>query len=96
MLATGGGAPCFFNNMEYMSQRGTTVFLDVPIPVIVQRMQGAQITDRPLLRELDPNQLVLEYTAKFEKRLPIYRQAHITIDQDTTLEELVAQLQARS
>ena len=96
VLATGGGAPCFFNNMEYMNQRGTTVFLDVPIAIIVQRMQGAQITDRPLLRELDPNQLVLEYTAKFEKRLPIYRQAHITIDQNTTLEKLVALLSARS
>ena len=96
VLATGGGAPCFFNNMQYMNQQGITVFLDVPIPVIVQRMQGQQITDRPLLHELDQNRLVQEYTAKFEKRLPIYRQVHITIDQDTTLEELVAQLSARS
>ena len=96
VLATGGGAPCFFNNMQYMNQQSTTVFLDVPIATIVQRMQGTQITDRPLLQELDPNQLVQEYTAKFEKRLPIYRQAHITIDQNTTLEKLVALLSARS
>ncbi len=96
VLATGGGAPCFFDNMDYMNQHGTTIFLDVLIPVIMQRMQGQQITDRPLLRELDQNQLVQEYTAKFEKRLPVYRQAHIIIDQDTTLEELVALLSARS
>ena len=96
VLATGGGAPCFFDNMEYMNRQGTTVFLDVPIPVIVQRMQGAQITDRPLLRELDQNELVQEYTAKFEKRLPIYRQAPISIDQNTILEQLVASLLARS
>ena len=67
VLATGGGAPCFFDNMEYMNQRGTTVFLDVPIATIVQRMQGQQVADRPLLRELDQNRLVQEYTAKFEK-----------------------------
>ena len=91
VLATGGGTPCFFNNMAYIKQHGTTVFLDVPIPVIVQRMQGAQITDRPLLRELDQNQLVQEYTAKFEKRLPVYRQAHIAINENTTPEELAAQ-----
>ena len=96
VLATGGGAPCFFDNMEYMNQRGTTVFLDVPIPVIVQRMQGQQVADRPLLRELDQNQLVQEYTAKFEKRLPVYRQAHVTIDQNTTPEELAALLSTRS
>ena len=96
VLATGGGAPCFFDNMEYMNRQGTTVFLDVPIATIVQRMQGTQITDRPLLRELDQNQLVQEYTAKFEKRLPVYRQAHITIDQNTTLEQLVALLSTRS
>ncbi len=96
VLAAGGGAPCFFDNMDYMNQRGTTIFLDVPIPVIVQRMQGTQVTDRPLLQELDQNQLVQEYTTKFEKRLPVYRQAHITVNQDTTLEELVALLSARS
>ncbi len=92
VLATGGGAPCFFDNLARMNRSGTTIFLDMPIAIIVQRMQGTQITERPLLQELDQNQLVQEYTAKFEKRLPIYRQAHITISQNTTLEELVALL----
>ena len=96
VLATGGGAPCFFNNLALMSQSGTTIFLDVPVEVIVQRMQGAQVTDRPLLQALDQTQLAREYTAKFEKRLPVYRQAHITIDQNTTLEELTTRLLARS
>ncbi len=96
VLATGGGAPCFFDNLALMNQSGTTIFLDVPIATIVQRMQGQQITDRPLLQELDQNQLVQEYTAKFEKRLPVYRQAHITIDQNTKLEELVARLLIKS
>ena len=96
VVATGGGTPCFYDNMKYMNRQGTTVFLDVPIATIVQRMQGAQVADRPLLRELDQNQLVQEYTAKFEKRLPVYRQAHVTIDQNTTLEELTALLATRS
>ena len=96
VLATGGGAPCFYDNLDYMKQHGTTVFLDVPIATIVQRMQGAQITDRPLLQALDQSQLVQEYTTKFKKRLPVYRQAHITIHQDTPLEELVKMITARS
>ncbi len=96
VLATGGGAPCFFDNLARMNQSGTTIFLDVPVETIVQRMQGAQITDRPLLQELDQARLVQEYTAKFEKRLPIYRQAHITIDQNTSSEDLIKLLSARS
>jgi shikimate kinase len=96
VLATGGGAPCFFDNMAYMKRHGTIVFLDVPVATIVQRLQGAQITDRPLLQGLDQSQLVQEYTTKFKKRLPVYQQAHITIDQDTTLDELVAMLSIRS
>ena len=96
VLATGGGAPCFFNNLAAMNQAGTTLFLDVPVPIIIQRMQGNQITDRPLLHELDQDRLVEEYTAKFEKRLPTYRQAHFTISQNMTTDEILALLSPRS
>ena len=96
VLATGGGAPCFHNNMELMNQAGTTVFLDVPVTIIVQRMQGSQITDRPLLQGLDQDRLVQEYTAKFEKRLPVYRQAHVIINQDVSLDAIVTLLKARN
>ena len=30
IISTGGGTPCFFDNVEYMNGQGTTVFLDVP------------------------------------------------------------------
>lgn len=29
VISTGGGAPCFFDNMEFMNRVGKTVFLDV-------------------------------------------------------------------
>ena len=29
IISTGGGTPCFFDNMEYMNDNGQTVFLDV-------------------------------------------------------------------
>jgi shikimate kinase len=31
VMATGGGAPCFYGNMEYMNGAGISVFLDVPL-----------------------------------------------------------------
>ena len=94
VLATGGGAPCFFDNLTVMNKAGTTLFLDVPVPTIVQRMRGNQITARPLLHGLDQERLVEEYTAKFEKRLPVYRQAHITINQNTSTDEVVTLLRS--
>ena len=30
IISTGGGTPCFFDNVEFMNRQGTTVFLDVP------------------------------------------------------------------
>ena len=96
VLATGGGAPCFYDNLDAMNQAGITLFLDVPVSIIVQRMQGNQIANRPLLHGLDQDRLVQEYTAKFEKRLPVYRQAHIVVDQNTSVNEVVALLPARS
>ena len=96
VLATGGGAPCFYDNMQVMNHNGTTIYLEVPIPVIVARMQGDQITDRPLLHGMNRDHLAQEYTAKFEERLPVYRQAHIIVNQHTTTEEVVALLKARS
>ena len=31
VISTGGGTPCFFDNIDYMNRQGTTVFLDVPV-----------------------------------------------------------------
>lgn len=96
VLSTGGGAPCFYDNLDVMNQAGITLFLDVPVPTIIQRMHGTQVTDRPLLQELDQTRLEQEYAAKFEERLPVYRQARMIIDQDATVDDVVALLQARS
>src|SRR5688572_4631456 len=30
VMATGGGTPCFFGNMEWMKRQGEVLFLDIP------------------------------------------------------------------
>lgn len=79
ILATGGGTPCFYDNMEVMNQTGVTIYLDVPISTIIQRMQGKQIANRPLLRGMDIEALEQEFDAKFAHRLPVYQQAQYTL-----------------
>ena len=38
VVSTGGGTPCFFDNMEYMNDCGDTVFLDVEPAVLFRRL----------------------------------------------------------
>jgi len=49
IVATGGGAPCFFDNMEVMNQSGYCVFLDVEIDTLVDRLMHSK-TERPLIK----------------------------------------------
>ena len=41
LMATGGGAPCFFDNIRTMNSSGLTFFLDVPPMEIAHRIDAA-------------------------------------------------------
>ena len=47
LLATGGGAPCFHDNMEWMNANGITIWIDEPLAVIAARLQQEK-AHRPL------------------------------------------------
>ena len=76
VMATGGGAPCFFKGMETINRTGISVFLDVEVRQLLLRTKGK--TNRPLL---DQSEADREHTLTrlFETRLPCYRQARIII-----------------
>ena len=38
ILATGGGTPCFNNNMEIMNKNGSTIFLNISIDILTERV----------------------------------------------------------
>jgi shikimate kinase len=88
-MATGGGTPCFFDNMEVMNASGTSVFLNTPMTSIVQRLQADQKELRPLLAQTSDEQLEQKLNQLFEQRLPFYRQAHLTVTTEITAGELV-------
>jgi shikimate kinase len=76
VMATGGGAPCFYKGMEVINKSGLSIFLDVPIAELLERVK--QKSNRPLL---DTNSEEREKTLMnlMETRLPCYRQANITV-----------------
>ncbi|RYD52072.1 MAG: shikimate kinase [Sphingobacteriales bacterium] len=78
ILATGGGTPCFENNLPLLLQSGNVVYLDVPVPELVQRIR-AQKQQRPLLAQLSDTALTARLEQLLTEREFFYRQAHQTL-----------------
>lgn len=80
VVSTGGGAPCFFDNMEWMNDHGTSVFLDTPAQILAERLLPER-THRPLLKPYDETTLPDFIQSKLEERMYFYRQAEIIFPQ---------------
>ena len=78
VMATGGGTPCFFDNMDLINQSGTSLFLDIPPTEIVQRILKTDLSHRPLFANLRPENVKDQIEFMRSQRLSFYRQAHWT------------------
>ena len=74
IISTGGGTPCFFDNVEYMNSQGTTVFLDVPEERLFIRLSIAR-NNRPLIKEKNDSELRSFIAEQLAKRRPHYEKA---------------------
>ncbi|MGL5273220.1 MAG: shikimate kinase [Phocaeicola sp.] len=77
VVSTGGGAPCFFDNMEYMNKMGTTVYLEVSPENLFKRLKIAK-QQRPLLANKTDEELMTFICEALQKRESFYKQAHRT------------------
>ncbi len=81
IVSTGGGTPCFFDNVEYMNAQGTTVFLDVPLERLFIRLSIAR-SKRPLIKDKNDEELRTFIGEQLQKRLPHYSKAMHTFRAD--------------
>jgi shikimate kinase len=79
VISTGGGLPCFNNNMELMNEKGTTVYLEVSAEELAARLETSK-TMRPVLQGLTGEELRKFISENLEKRRPYYEQAKIRFD----------------
>lgn len=94
VIATGGGMPCFFDNMAIMKRTGITVYLQMQVDSLIKRLNQAKIT-RPMLPNLPHDQLKLYIQQHLSKRSPFYNDAHITVKGESLdLEGLVKAIKA--
>ncbi len=92
VLATGGGTPCFFNNMEVMKKSGLTIFLNVGVKELVRRnLNSTEL--RPLLHGMNALQMQAFITEHLKQRLPYYKKASLTLkEDDNDLERLIQEI----
>ena len=79
VMATGGGTPCFHDNLKTMNQAGLTIFLDVPSREIAERLKRTNLAERPLLARLNDDDLKDKIEFLRSQRINAYRNARITL-----------------
>lgn len=74
IISTGGGTPCFFDNMDYMNASGITVFLNVSTDVLFRRLKAGK-QKRPLLANKTDEELKSSIVEALQARMPFYLKA---------------------
>lgn len=82
IIATGGGAPCFHNNMVFMKEHGLTIYLFLNAEGLCERLMPAR-NSRPLIANKNKSELLAFIKEKIAEREPYYSKAHITADATT-------------
>lgn len=93
VVSTGGGTPCFNNNMALMNRAGITVYLKVSPENLVRRLETG-CDKRPLLRGKSRGELLEFVSEGIKKRDEFYSAAKLTVGcdgySDKRLVEIIA------
>ena len=79
VVSTGGGAPCFFNNMELINTAGISVYLKAESAFLASRLKSNK-KERPLIAHINDDYLVEFLDEILHRREKYYSQALISID----------------
>ena len=89
ILSCGGGTPCFFNNIEFMKKNGKVIWLNTSIDVLKARLEKER-TSRPLIRDINDDELKRYIVRKLSERKMYYEQADVMVNEESvTLERLI-------
>lgn len=79
VVATGGGAPCFFDNMDWMNANGLSIYIEMPAAALAKRLENGK-EKRPLLRNLNEEQMIQFIENKLNERDIFYKRAILTVN----------------
>ena len=79
VIATGGGAPCYKNNLDKMLESGVVVWLKLAPEILLSRLKAKKAT-RPLIANLSDSELGDFIKKHLSERELFYRKAPIHFD----------------
>ncbi|HNQ66781.1 MAG TPA: shikimate kinase [Bacteroidales bacterium] len=79
VMSCGGGTPCFNDNMTIINSSGVSVYIKLNAKTLTDRLLKSK-TNRPLIKNIPPDQLLPRISELLEKREVFYNQAKIVID----------------
>jgi len=91
VVATGGGTPCFHDNMKWMNKNGITVWIDEPVDILVERLVKEK-EHRPLISKLSNEALRQFLSDKLTERISYYSQAQYHLSGEKINERSFAEI----
>lgn len=79
IISCGGGAPCFYDNIDYMNQQGDTVYLKATPEVLYGHLKMGKSV-RPLLQNKTSEEVKVFINEQLQIREPFYSKAKYTLD----------------
>jgi shikimate kinase len=79
IVSTGGGLPCFFNNMDWMNSNGRTFYVKLSPAILADRLENGK-ANRPVLQNKHGDELIAFIGEKLMERDPFYSQATFIVD----------------
>lgn len=79
VISTGGGLPCFFDNMDLMNRKGVTIYLKSSAEDLINRL-NTERQSRPLIRGKSIEELQYFVETNLEKREPFYNKSQLIFD----------------
>ena len=82
IYATGGGYPCWEDNMECLRELGTSIYIRWSPEHLAKRLSLTDLTERPVLQGKTEEELLAFIAPQLEAREPFYRKANHILDVD--------------
>lgn len=79
VISTGGGTPCYGDNMDFLTENGLTVYLKLTPAELKSRLSESK-SERPLIKNLDQENLKTFIEEKLADREKWYSRSDIIVE----------------
>lgn len=91
VIALGGGTVCYNQNLEFLKDKGTLVYLELPLKTILGRLRKDH-ENRPLVKDLEAKDFIATVSDLFGQRENYYKRANLVLDAQLSKSKLKIQV----